>query len=130
MAAASATVAAGAAGAIITPTRTVAAVDGETTITASRAAGLKMGIMAKRHEHAGDDRPLGGLAPDPHSKRILLDLAEWYARLARLAKLREAPGEQQVPARPSKRGEQPVVKPDFEKRPAAPSVRCGPQVLL
>jgi hypothetical protein len=48
----------------------------------------------KRGEDGGaDDRALGGFAPDPHSKRILLDLAEWYARLARLAELREEPGE-------------------------------------
>jgi hypothetical protein len=35
-----------------------------------------------------------GFATDPHSKRIDLDVAEWYARLARLAELREAQGEQ------------------------------------
>jgi hypothetical protein len=35
-----------------------------------------------------------GLEADPHSKRIILDLAEWYARLARLAELREAQREQ------------------------------------
>jgi hypothetical protein len=33
-------------------------------------------------------------ATDPHSKRIDLDVAEWCARLARLAELREAQGEQ------------------------------------
>jgi hypothetical protein len=35
-----------------------------------------------------------GLEADAHSKRIILDLAEWYARLARLAELREAQREQ------------------------------------
>jgi hypothetical protein len=35
-----------------------------------------------------------GLEADPHSKRIILDLAEWYARLARLAELREDQREQ------------------------------------
>jgi len=41
------------------------------------------------HEHAEDDRAPIGRATDPHSRRIVLDLAEWYGRLARLAKLRE-----------------------------------------
>jgi hypothetical protein len=35
-----------------------------------------------------------GLEIDPHSKRIILDLAEWYARLVTLAELREAQREQ------------------------------------
>jgi hypothetical protein len=35
-----------------------------------------------------------GLEIDPHSKRSILDLAEWYARLATLAELREAQREQ------------------------------------
>jgi hypothetical protein len=40
-------------------------------------------------EHAGDDLAPTGFESDPHSKRIVLDLAEWYGRLARLAELRE-----------------------------------------
>ena len=47
-----------------------------------------------RFEQAGADAAPAGLATDPHSKRINLDVAEWYARLARLAELREAQGEQ------------------------------------
>jgi hypothetical protein len=35
------------------------------------------------NEHAAD-------APDAHSRRIILDLAEWHERLASLAELREA----------------------------------------
>jgi hypothetical protein len=40
-------------------------------------------------EHAEDDPAPTGFESDPHSKRIVLDLAEWYGRLARLAELRE-----------------------------------------
>jgi hypothetical protein len=40
------------------------------------------------NEHAAD--AAAWLASDAHSRRIILDLAEWYERLARLAKLREA----------------------------------------
>jgi hypothetical protein len=39
-------------------------------------------------EHAGDDPAPIGFESDPHSKRIVLDLAEWCGRLARLAALR------------------------------------------
>jgi hypothetical protein len=35
------------------------------------------------------DPAAAGFATDPHSKRIVLDLAEWYDRLARLAELRK-----------------------------------------
>jgi hypothetical protein len=45
-------------------------------------------------EQAAADGAPTGFATDPHSKRINLDIAEWYARLARLAELREAQGEQ------------------------------------
>jgi hypothetical protein len=41
-----------------------------------------------RLEHAGGDWAPAGLAPDSHSKRIALDLAEWHSRLARLAEMR------------------------------------------
>jgi hypothetical protein len=44
------------------------------------------------NEHAADAP--AGLASDPHLKRIILDLAEWHDRLARLAELREAQLEQ------------------------------------
>jgi hypothetical protein len=47
-----------------------------------------------RFEQAGADAAPAGFAADPHSKRINLDVAEWYARLARLAELREPQGEQ------------------------------------
>ena len=40
-------------------------------------------------EHVEDDSAPAGFESDPHSKRIVLDLAEWYALLARLAALRE-----------------------------------------
>jgi hypothetical protein len=39
--------------------------------------------------HVEDDPTPTGFESDPHSKRIVLDLADWYARLARLAELRE-----------------------------------------
>jgi hypothetical protein len=41
-----------------------------------------------RPEQAGADRAPDRFAPDLHSKRIALDLAEWYGRLARLAEMR------------------------------------------
>jgi hypothetical protein len=47
-----------------------------------------------RFEQAGASEAPSGFATDPHSKRINLDVAEWYARLARLAELREAQGGQ------------------------------------
>jgi hypothetical protein len=47
-----------------------------------------------RFEQADADAAPTGFATDPHSKRINLDVAEWYTRLARLAELREAQGEQ------------------------------------
>jgi hypothetical protein len=47
-----------------------------------------------RFEQAGAAAAPSGFATDPHSKRISLDVAEWYARLARLAELRGAQGEQ------------------------------------
>jgi hypothetical protein len=50
---------------------------------------MAAGIGPNCREYAEDDRAPAGLAPDPHSKRIVLDLAEWYGRLARLAELRE-----------------------------------------
>jgi hypothetical protein len=40
-------------------------------------------------EHAEDDRAPAGRATDPHAKRILLDHAEWYSRLTKLAELRQ-----------------------------------------
>jgi hypothetical protein len=40
------------------------------------------------NEHAADAP--AWLASDAHSRRIILDLAEWHERLARLAELREA----------------------------------------
>jgi hypothetical protein len=40
-------------------------------------------------EHVEDDPAPTGFERDLHSKRIVLDLAEWYGRLARLAELRE-----------------------------------------
>ena len=39
-------------------------------------------------EDAVDDPAPTGFESDPHSKRIVLDLAEWCGRLARLAALR------------------------------------------
>jgi hypothetical protein len=45
-------------------------------------------------EQAGHDRAAAGLATDHHAKRIILDLAEWYDRLARLAEMRAAQPEQ------------------------------------
>jgi hypothetical protein len=47
-----------------------------------------------RLEQAGVDGAPAEFATDPHSKRINLDVAEWYARLSRLAELREAQGGQ------------------------------------
>ena len=40
-------------------------------------------------EHVEDDPAPTGFESNPHSKRIVLDLAEWYSRLARLAELRK-----------------------------------------
>jgi hypothetical protein len=65
-------------------------------------AGNRMGIMAisinahdttKRQENVTDDPAPSVLGPDPHSKRLLRDHAEWHARLAMLAELRETQGE-------------------------------------
>jgi hypothetical protein len=50
---------------------------------------MAAGIGPSRLEHAEDDRPSAGLTTDPHSKRIRLDLDEWYSRLTKLAELRE-----------------------------------------
>jgi hypothetical protein len=50
---------------------------------------MPRGIDPNFHEHAEENRAPAGLKSDPHSKRIVLDLAEWCGRLARLAKLRE-----------------------------------------
>jgi hypothetical protein len=57
-------------------------------------------VLPKSARHSlsgtGETPRATGLEADPHSKRIILDLdlAEWYARLARLAELREAQREQ------------------------------------
>jgi hypothetical protein len=41
-----------------------------------------------RREHIKDDGA-PGRALDPHAKRILLDHTEWYARLTKLAEVRQ-----------------------------------------
>jgi hypothetical protein len=50
---------------------------------------LPMAAGTGPHERTKDDLVPVGRATDPHSKRILLDHAEWYNRLTKLAKLRE-----------------------------------------
>jgi hypothetical protein len=49
---------------------------------------------SNRLEQAGTDGAPAEFATDLHSKRINLDVAEWSARLTRLAELREAQGGQ------------------------------------
>ena len=49
---------------------------------------MPRGIGPNFHEHAEDNRAPAGPATDLHSKRIRLDLDEWYSRLTKLAELR------------------------------------------
>ena len=49
---------------------------------------MAAGVGPNCSEHAEDDGAPAGFASDPHSKRIVLDRAEWFGRLARLVELR------------------------------------------
>jgi hypothetical protein len=49
---------------------------------------MAAGIGPSGLEHAEDNRASAGPATDLHSKRIRLDLDEWYSRLTKLAELR------------------------------------------
>jgi hypothetical protein len=52
-------------------------------------AELREGVTSwEQTDRIGDGAP-AGRALDPHSKRILLDHAEWYTRLTKLAELRQ-----------------------------------------
>jgi hypothetical protein len=61
--------------------------------------GLRMAILfntnetTTRGEQSGQDQAPSAPTLDPHSERLLRDHADWHARLAMLAELRDGRGE-------------------------------------